>query len=247
VKDWVKGRVVAKRQWNHRLYSMQLDAPVADFKAGQFTQVALDIGDERVGRPYSLVNAPQERPLEIYFNAVPEGPLTPRLSDLNPGDEVWIASTASGVFTLDAMPAARDLWLIATGTALGVYLSILRTADPWERFERVFLVHGVRSSDELTYGDTLRALRDAHGERFTFVPVLSRERREGILHGRIPPLLAAGEIEGRAGVPIEAEHSHLLLCGQAEMIKEVRAFLEARGMRRHRRNEPGHYTTEQYH
>jgi len=247
VKDWVKGRVVAKRQWNHRLYSMQLDAPVADFKAGQFTQVALDIGDERICRPYSLVNPPQERPLEIYFNAVPEGPLTPRLSDLGPGDEVWVAAKASGLFTLDAMPAARDLWLIATGTALGVYLSILRTAEPWERFGRIFLVHGVRSSDELTYGDMIGALGKARGDRFRFIPVLSRERREGVLHGRIPPLLPSGELEGHAGVAIEAEHSHLMLCGQAEMIKEVRGFLEARGMRRHRRNEPGHYTTEQYH
>jgi ferredoxin--NADP+ reductase len=247
VKDWVKGRVVAKRQWNHRLFSMQLDAPVEEFKAGQFTQVALDIGADRVGRPYSLVNPPQDRPLEIYFNSVPEGPLTPRLSELNPGDDLWVAAKASGVFTLDTMPAARDLWLIATGTALGVYLSILRTADPWARFERILLVHGVRASDELTYGDTIGALRDAHGERFGFVPVLSRERREGILHGRITPLLISGEVEAHAGVAIDAEHSHLMLCGQAEMIKEVRAFLEARGLRRHRRNEPGHYTTEQYH
>lgn len=247
MKDWVQGRVVAKRQWNHRLYSMQFEAPIADFKAGQFTQIALDIGAERVWRPYSLVNAPQDRPLEIYYNAVPEGPLTPRLSDLVPGDEVWVAAKASGVFTLDTMPAARDLWLIATGTALGVYLSILRTADPWERFERIFLVHGVRSSDELTYGDTIGALRDAQGDRFQFIPVLSREHREGVLRGRIPPLLVSGEIEARAGVAVEAEHSHLMLCGQAEMIRDVRVFLEARGMHRHRRNEPGHYTTEQYH
>ena len=247
MKDWVQGRVVAKRQWNHRLYSMQIEAQVAPFKAGQFTQIALDVGPERIGRPYSLVNPPQERPLEIYFNAVPEGPLTPRLSDLSPGDSVWVAAAASGIFTLDAMPAARDLWLIATGTALGVYLSILRTADPWERFQRIYLVHGVRSADELTYGEVIGALRDTHGDRFQFIPVFSRERRDGVLHGRIPPLLTAGELEGRAGAAIEAEHSHLMLCGQAEMIKEVRAFLEARGMRRHRRNEPGHYTTEQYH
>jgi ferredoxin--NADP+ reductase len=247
VKDWVKGRVVAKRQWNHRLFSMQFDAAVEGFKAGQFTQIALDVGDERVGRPYSLVNPPQERPLEIYFNAVPEGPLTPRLAHLNPGDAVWVAAKASGVFTLDAMPAARDLWLIATGTALGVYLSILRTLDPWERFERVFLVHGVRSADELTYGDAIGVLRDAYGARFGFIPVLSRERREGILHGRIPLLLGAGDLESRAGAPIEAEHSHLMLCGQADMIKQIGAFLAGRGMRRHRRNDPGHYTTEQYH
>ncbi len=247
MKDWVKGRVVAKRQWNHRLYSMQFEAEVEAFKAGQFTQVALDIGEERVGRPYSLVNPPQDRPLEIYFNAIPEGPLTPRLSDLSPGDPIWISAKASGIFTLEAMPAARDLWLIATGTALGVYLSILRTAEPWERFERVFLVHGVRSADELTYAETLGALSDAQGDRFRFIPALSREHREGMLHGRIPPLLESGQIEGQAGVAIEAEHSHLMLCGQSDMIKQVRDFLEARGMRRHRRNEPGHYTTEQYH
>jgi len=247
VKDWVQGRVVAKRQWNHRLYSMTFDARVAPFKAGQFTQIALDVGPERIGRPYSLVNPPQERPLEIYFNAIPEGPLTPRLSDLSQGDSVWVAAAASGIFTLDAMPAARDLWLIATGTALGVYLSILRTPDPWERFQRIYLVHGVRSADELTYGEVIGTLRDTHGDRFQFIPVFSREQRDGVLHGRIPPLLTAGELEGRAGAAIEADHSHLMLCGQADMIKEVRAFLEARGMRRHRRNEPGHYTTEQYH
>lgn len=247
MKDWVKGRVVAKRQWNHRLFSVQFDAPVEGFKAGQFTQVALDIGAERVGRPYSLVNPPQQRPLEIYFNAVPDGPLTNRLTQVSPGDELWIAAKASGVFTLDVMPASRDLWLIATGTALGVYLSILRTSDPWERYERVFLVHGVRSSDELTYGDAIGALCDTYGERFRFVPVLSRERREGVLHGRIPALLGAGDLEAHAGVAIAAEHSHLMLCGQAEMIRDVRAFLEGHGMRRHRRNEPGHYTTEQYH
>jgi ferredoxin--NADP+ reductase len=247
VKDWVKGRVVAKRQWNHRLYSMQFDAEVDTFKAGQFTQVALDVGEERIGRPYSLVNPPQERPLEIYFNAIPEGPLTPRLSDLNPGDSVWVSAKAAGIFTMEAMPKSRDLWLIATGTALGVYLSILRTADPWERFERVFLVHGVRSADELTYGDILGTLSAKYGEQFRFIPSLTREHREGMLHGRIPPLLTSGEIEASAGTAIDAEHSHLMLCGQSDMIKDVRAFLEGRGMRRHRRNEPGHYTTEQYH
>ena len=247
MKDWIKGRVVAKRQWNHRLYSLQFDAPVEAFKAGQFTQVALDVGEERVGRPYSLVNPPQERPLEIYFNAIPEGPLTPKLSDLEPGDDIWVTAKAGGIFTMDAMPAARDLWLIATGTALGVYLSILRTPDPWERFERIFLVHGVRSADELAYADTIGSLRDTYGERFRFLPSLSREEREGVLHGRIQPILNSGALEAQAGAAIEAEHSHLMLCGQADMIKDVRAFLEARGMRRHRRNEPGHYTTEQYH
>lgn len=247
MNDWVKGRVIGKKAWTDRLFSLQIDAPVAEFKAGQYTKVALDFGDDRIGRPYSLVNAPDQRPLEIYFNEVPEGPLTPRLSDLAVGDDLWVTTKASGVFTLDNVVQRRHLWLLATGTALGVYLSILRTPEPWKRFERIILAHGVRFAEELTYGETIAELESEHGDRFCFIPALSREEREGALPGRLTKLLESGELEARAGLGITSEDSHLMLCGNSEMIKEVRAHLEARGLQRHRRQEPGHYTTEQYH
>jgi ferredoxin/flavodoxin---NADP+ reductase len=247
MNEWVKGRVVGKRQWNPRLFSLRIDAPVEDFKAGQFTKVALEIGEQRVGRPYSLVNAPHERPLEIYFNEVPEGPLTPRLCDLSPGDGLWLTAKAGGIFTLENVAQRPHLWLLATGTALGVYLSILKTAEPWERFERVVLVHGVRTSDELSYAETIERLRELHADRFTFLPALSRERRTDLLHGRVTTLMETGALEESARLPIRAEDSHLMLCGNSAMIKDVRLLLEARGLRRHRRQEPGHYTTEQYH
>jgi ferredoxin--NADP+ reductase len=245
--DWVRGTVTGRKQWNPRLFSLQIDAPIEGFTAGQFTRVALDIDGERVGRPYSLVNAPDERPLEIFFNEVPEGPLTPRLSDLASGDSVWLTNRSSGVFTMENVVSRRHLWLLATGTALGVYLSMLKTPQPWQRFERIILVHGVRCAEDLAYGETLAQLQTTHGERFTFLPTLSRERQDAMLHGRITSLLESGAIEDRVGLRIRPDDSHLMLCGNSEMIKEVRALLEARGMRRHRRHEPGHYTTEQYH
>lgn len=247
MNDWVKGRVIGKKAWNDRLFSLQIDAPLAEFKAGQYAKVALDIGEDRVGRPYSLVNAPDQRPLEIYFNEVPEGPLTPRLSDLVVGDDLWVTAKASGVFTLENVVQRRHLWLLATGTALGVYLSILRTPEPWQRFERIVLAHGVRNADELAYGETIAELQAAHGEQFCFLPALSREQRPGALTGRLTTLLANGDLEAQAGHAITADDSHLMLCGNSEMIKDVRAQLEARGLRRHRRQEAGHYTTEQYH
>ncbi|MGD8206690.1 MAG: FAD-binding oxidoreductase, partial [Thiohalocapsa sp.] len=139
MKNWIEGSVAGKRHWSQALYSLQIDAPLAPFTAGQYIKVALDLDGERVGRPYSLVNAPDERPLEIYFNEIPEGPLTPKLSDLEPGDRIWVSDSASGVFTLDNVVSRRHLWMLATGTALGVYLSMLKTAEPWERFERIIL------------------------------------------------------------------------------------------------------------
>lgn len=149
--EWVEGKVVGKQQWGDGLYSLQFDAPVADLKAGQYTKVAVDIDGERIGRPYSLVNAPGTGPMEIYFNEVPEGPLTPRLSDLDPGQSIWVSATAGGIFTLDTVRPAQTLWLLATGTALGVFLSILRTPDPWEKFDRVVLVQRIGDSTPIRY------------------------------------------------------------------------------------------------
>lgn len=245
--EWVEGRITGKTCWSDRLYSLQIDAPVEGFKAGQFVKVALDLDGDRIGRPYSFVNAPDQRPLEIYFNEVPEGPLTPRLSRLVAGDSIWLSARASGVFTLDNVPEARNLWLFATGTALGVYLAILDTEEPWRRFERIVLVHGARNAEELTYGQRIGALLARYGEQFTFVPVLSQEHHDHLLHGRITALVEDGQLERRAGVPLEASTGHVMLCGNSEMIKDMKALLEARGMQRHRRHEPGHYTTEQYH
>ena len=245
--EWLEGKITGKRHWSQELYSLQIDAPLPDFTAGQYIKVALEVDGERVGRPYSLVNAPDERPLEIYFNEIPEGPLTPKLSYLEVGDRVWVSDKASGVFTLDNVVSRRHLWMLATGTALGVYLSMLKTAVPWERFERVILVHGARNAGELAYGETIAEIQAAHEDAFTFITALTRDSSETALQGRITNLLEQGSLQAAADAEITPDDSHLMLCGNSAMIKDVRAWLEARGMQRHKRHEPGHYTTEQYH
>jgi ferredoxin--NADP+ reductase len=245
--EWLDGTIAGKKHWSQELYSLQIDAPLKDFTAGQYIKVALEVDGERVGRPYSLVNAPGESLLEIYFNEIPEGPLTPRLSDLDVGDRIWVSDKASGVFTLDNVVARRHLWMLATGTALGVYLSMLKTGDAWDRFERVILVHGARNTGELNYSETVAELQAAQPEKFTLITALTREEREGSLRGRITQLLESGELQAAANADINADDSHLMLCGNSAMIKDVRAWLEERGMQRHKRHEPGHYTTEQYH
>ncbi|MCF7992753.1 MAG: ferredoxin--NADP reductase [Thiohalocapsa sp.] len=247
MNDWIEGRVAGKRHWSEALYSLQIEAPLPAFAAGQYIKVALDVDGERVGRPYSLVNAPHEPLLEIYFNEIPEGPLTPKLSELEVGDRIWVSNKASGVFTMDNVVSRRHLWMLATGTALGVYLSILKTAEPWERFERVILVHGARNAGELAYGETIAEIQAAHEGSFSYISALTRDASETSLQGRITNLLENGTLQDVAGIDITADDSHLMLCGNSAMIKDVRAWLEAHGLQRHKRHEPGHYTTEQYH
>jgi len=247
MEQWLEGRVVEQHRWSDKLYSLRFQAPVADFSAGQFIRLALEVDGERVARPYSLVNPPGSPVLEVHFNEVPEGPLSPRLAKLQPGDRVWVAAKPNGFFTLAQLPEARDLWMLATGTALGVYLSILRTEESWRRFRHLLLVHNVRYANQLSYPEQIAELRTRHGERFRYLPLTSRESRPQALQGRILAALQDGRLEARAGLPLGAEHSHVMLCGNMGMIREVSEALEARGMRKHRHKEPGHFTQEKYH
>ncbi|MBI5460850.1 MAG: ferredoxin--NADP reductase [Gammaproteobacteria bacterium] len=245
--DWLQGTVIERRQWADGLFSLRFDAPLAEFKAGQFVRIALDIDGERVGRPYSLVNAPHEPLLEIYFNVVEGGPLSPHLAALEPGDTLWLGSTANGFMTLDELPEARHLWMLATGTGIGPFLSILKTDAPWTRFERIVLGHSVKHASELAYRELIESLRTAHGDQLRYVPLVTRETVPGTLGQRIPATLASGALEAQAGIPLTPESAHVMLCGNSTMITDVTEELAKRALRRHRRREPGHITTEKYH
>jgi len=245
--NWLKGVVVENRQWSTGLFSLRIDVPLGEFRAGQFVRVALDIEGEQVARPYSLVNAPHEDFFEIYFNIVPEGPLSPKLATLKAGDEVQVAEKVSGFLTINEVPEVDYLWMMATGTGVGPFLSSLKTEEPWQRFKKIVLGYSVRLAEELSYTETISRLLEEHPNQMEFVPFVTREVKEGAFNSRITASIESGELEKRVGIPLAPETSHIMMCGNSEMIQEVSGLLEARGMRRHRRREPGHVTTEKYH
>jgi len=244
---WIEGEIVENYQWNERLFSLRIRAPFPEFKAGQFVRVATEIDGELVGRPYSLVNAPDDELLEVYFNIVPEGPLSPLLAQAKPGDTIKLAENPNGFLTVDEIPECKYLWMFATGTGVGPFLSILKTDQPWQRFEKVVLVYSVRRLDELAYADLIHQLVEKYGERFAFVPCITREHNVDALDTRITKAIENGSLEQRVGIEISADTSHVMMCGNSEMITEASELLKQRGLRRHRRREPGHITTEKYH
>jgi len=245
--DWLSSKIVEKTQWNERLFSLRIQSDFTVFEAGQFVRVALDINGERVARPYSLVNKPGEDCLEIYFNIVAEGPLTPELAKLEAGDEIFVTDRANGFLTVDEVPECRHLWLLATGTGVGPFLSTLKSEKVWQRFEKVVLAYSVRDLSELSYRDLIATIEKQRGEQFCFVPFVTREKVDGMMNQRITASIEDGSLEERAGITINTDDSHIMMCGNSAMIASVSACLESRGLRKHRRREPGHMTTEKYH
>src|SRR5262249_7923713 len=97
-----------------------------------------------------------------------------------------------GFLVLSELPDARTLWLMATGTGIAPFVSMLRAGTPWQRFENVVLVHAVRHAQELVYRDDVERARERHGTRFRYVPIVSREDAAGRAAGRLP-----GAVRGR--------------------------------------------------
>jgi len=245
MQKWIEGAVTAQTRWTERLFSLKVEADIS-FEAGQFAKLALAVESEMLARPYSFVNAPDERPHEFYYVALPDGPLTQRLCKLKAGDGVYLAPRPAGFLALSEVPEGENLWLIATGTGIGPFLSILKTEAPWRRFKQVVLIHAVGRSEELTHRESIEQLLRRRGEQMRMVSLVSREAAAGALPGRIPAAIEEGRLEAAAGVALSANTSQVMICGNPAMVIDTSAVLARRGMKKHRRRDPGQITVENY-
>ncbi|MBF8999724.1 MULTISPECIES: ferredoxin--NADP reductase [Vibrio] len=247
----VAGKVTHRIDWTENEFSLTIQAPVAPYIAGQFTKLGLcNQQGEWVRRAYSIVNPPS-RPhpstaqVEFLIITVPDGELSNKLYGLNIGDTVYVGEKPSGFMTAEEIrPDAQELWLIATGTGIGPYLAMLE--DHLMPYQNIVLVHAVRKQKELVYRDHIHQLQERYAGRLHYIPIVSREKVDGALSGRIPALIESGVLETTAGLTIEGDKSFIYLCGNPDMIRDTNRVLKNRGLRKHLRRKPGHFSYENY-
>jgi len=222
------------------------------FTAGQFARLGVRKPSGCiVWRAYSMVSAPHDEFLDFFSIVVPDGEFTSELSRLAVGDELLVDKQAFGFLTLDRFPDGRDLWLLATGTGIAPFLSILQDFEAWQRFERIILVYSVREARELAYQQLIAELPqrdylDGLGSKLLYLPVVTREQIPGALHGRITTLIENGELERAADLQLVPEHSRIMLCGNPQMIEDTRAVLKARDLNLAMTRRPGQVAVENY-
>jgi len=243
VRTWVPGKLFSVRITRDPAYA---------FQPGQFARVGLsaDLADPdaapTVWRAYSMVSAPREDWLEFYSIVVPQGEFSPRMAQLRPGDALYVDKTAFGFLTLERFPTGEHLWLLATGTGLSAYLSILDDPVVWQRFDRIVLAHGVRTADELAYRDEIAAWQAAAPGRLTYLPIATREAVPGMPQARLTTLLADGGLAQQAGLALDPARARIMLCGNPDMLGEARKLLAERGFAPGRRGVPGNLAVENY-
>lgn len=243
--EWVEGEVVDLQVWTPGLFSLYVKAPIAPFIAGQFTQLCLNPDHPKLFRPYSFVNAPDEPILEFYFTLVNQGAFSHQLAKLTPKAQIWLAHKASGRFCLNIIKDAPILWLMATGTGLGVFLSMLKTLEVWQRFKKIVLLHSVRFKSELTHQDLITRWQTLYGQQFHYCPIVTREQFDPAYAERITKLIESRCLEEDLNLSL-ANESQIMLCGNPQMIKEVSLLLQARGLALNLPHKSGSITFENY-
>lgn len=246
--------ITGVRPWTDSLFSFRTTRDRGyRFVPGQFARLGVRDRehDTTVWRAYSIASATHDEHLEFFSVVVPGGAFTSRLSKLKEGDEILVERRSYGFLTTDRFEAGKDLWMLATGTGLAPFLSILHDFETWERYENLILVQSVRTQPELAYEDLIRGFDRSEyyaefAHKLRYARIVTREPVPGALRDRVTKLLASGVLEKNLGVKLDHDRSRIMLCGNPEMVEDSRKLLADRGFRISRRGDPGHLAVENY-
>lgn len=243
-------KVLSVHRWTPTLFSFTMTRPAHfKFTAGQFSRIGLKVGEELVVRAYSVVSSPFDETLEFFSIVVPDGAFTSNLQHLKVGDELYLEKIPYGYLTLARyqQPLPHDLWLLATGTGLAPFLSMLQDFETWSKYQKINLVYSVRTAAELAYVDRIQEIAETFGEGhvgFKFISIITRDP-SAQLHDRLPVLIENGELEKVAGIELSPATSHVMLCGNPQMVDDTKEALKRRGLTMNRRGE-GNIAVENY-
>lgn len=256
-------RVNWVRHWNEHLFSFALTRPPSlRFRSGEFVMLGLPTmissqmeSNKDSGRPllraYSIASPAYADEVEFLSIKVPQGPLTSRLQQIRPGDEVYLARKTTGTLVTDALTPGKRLFLLATGTGLAPFLSIIRDPDVYDRFAQVVVVHSVRRVSDLAYRDELTGLlagdplvQDQALVQLSYIPTVTREPFP--TQKRITALMQEPEMfRTTAGEKrLNPSHDRVMLCGSMHMIRDCQTTLERLGFQEGSNAKPGDYVIE---
>lgn len=243
-------KVTSVHHWTDTLFSFTTSRdPGFRFKNGHFVMIGLENEGKPLLRAYSIASANYEDQLEFFSIKVQDGPLTSRLQNIKVGDEIYVSRKPTGTLVADHLLPGRNLWLLATGTGLAPFLSIIKDPDIYERFDKVILTHGVRTVGELAYQDMITDLpnNEFFGEmvqgKLLYYPTVTREPFRN--QGRLTDLMTSGKLMSDLGLPpFSLEDDRFMLCGSPSMLKDLTKILNAQGFKESRHGDLGHYVIE---
>ena len=236
------------------------------FEAGQYTLLGLPPTAPRcrlsspepdppepekmIIRPYSMASSSLTGEyMDFYVSLVSNGALTPRLFALEVGDHLWLSDHIVGAFTLREANPEHHIVLIATGTGLAPYMSMLTTHLDCGGARKVAVLHGAYHSWDLGYRDELLTLQHLCSN-FKYLPTIDEPNEEPApWHGntgRVQDLWRKGVVRDAFGFMPAPDNTDVFICGNPKMTDEMESILLAEGFQAHTHQQSGQIHIERY-
>src|SRR5260370_15788724 len=221
-------RVLTVHHWNETVFSFTASRDRGlRFENGHFIMLGLNVDGKPMMRAYSIASANHEDYLEFLSIKVADGPLTSRLQNIKPGDEVLVSRKPTGTLLLHDLKPGKRLYLLSSGTGLAPFMSIIKDPETYERFEKIILVHGVRYRSELAYRDSIDSELTHHayfGEQvrnqLVYFPTVTRERFR--YQGRITSLIETGTLFKETNMPpLDPLTDRVMICASPSMLTDL--------------------------
>lgn len=237
-------KVTWVHHWSDRTFSFKCTRNQSfKFQAGEFAMIGIMHEGERIVRAYSVVSPPWAEELEFLSIKIADGELTSRLQHIEVGSEVVIMPKCTGTLVNSALDKGGELWMLATGTGLAPFMSLIRDLETLETWKRINIVHSVRDAKDLAYNkDLLTAFKDhpVDGELhemvnsvLNYIPIIT-----GNGDPRITTQLQSGQL------PVDIYQDKIMVCGNIEFNHEIADWCQRVGMKEGSIREPGQFVVE---
>ncbi len=237
-----------------------------DFIPGQFVTLSLPFSakraegstpdpeemaqDKLIRRAYSIASSSKTKEfIEFYITWVHSGQLSPRLFALNVGDRIELGKKMTGMFTLEQVPENNNVVLIATGTGVAPYISMLRTNLLAPGTRKIAVIHGASNSWDLGYRSELMLLQSI-SDRLVYLPTVIDVHKEPVRWNGdtrfVQDMWSAGVVADAWGITPTPENTHFFLCGNPKMVQSMFDVLGEQGFKEHKKTEPGQIHVESW-
>ncbi len=243
--------VLSVHHWTDQLFSFTTTRSASfRFENGQFIMIGLEVDAKPLVRAYSMVSPNYDDKLEFFSIKVPDGPLTSRLQHIQPGSQILVGRKPTGTLLLDYLLPGRTLYLLASGTGLAPFMSLIRDPEAYSRFERIVLAHSCRRVADLAYRETLsrgfaedELLGEVAGGKFFYYPTVTREAFDH--EGRLTDLITSGKLFRDLDLPpLDPSRDRVMICGGPDMLQDLRQLVIERGFEEGSSGQPGTFVIE---
>jgi benzoate/toluate 1,2-dioxygenase reductase subunit len=191
---------------------LETDAAAPAFLPGQY--VNIDVPGSGLNRSYSFSSAPGSDRLGFLIKRIPDGVMSGWLARAKPGDRLDLTGPLGSFYLREVK---RPLLLLAGGTGLAPFLSMLEVLARVGSEQSIHLIYGVTRDLDLVLVDEIEAYA-ARLPNFTYATVVaeaaSGHPRKGWVTQHMPAeVLHGGDVD-------------VYLCGPPPMVDAVRRHFD---------------------